>query len=219
MKTNTRKLTVLAVLSAIAFVIMVVGRVQIMPIPPYLKYDPKDVILTIGGFLYGPLAAFMITAVVSFVEMITVSETGLIGLLMNIVAGCSFACTAAFIYKKKSSIGGAAAGLVTACIFATAVMMMWNYIITPIYTGIPRQAIASLLIPAFLPFNLIKNGLNAAFTFLLYRPVRAALEATGTVSALEQTESRRQNNIGAVAAAFFVILTCVLWVLTWQGKL
>ncbi len=34
--------------------------------------------------------------------------------------------------------------------------------------------VAELLIPVFLPFNLMKGGLNAAFTMILYKPVVTA---------------------------------------------
>ena len=59
-------------------------------------------ILTIGGFLLGPLASAAMSVVVSFVEMFTVSDTGIIGFVMNVLSSCSFACTAAVIYKKST---------------------------------------------------------------------------------------------------------------------
>ena len=30
------------------------------------------------------------------------------------------------------------------------VMMVWNYLVTPLYMGYPREAVVELLIPAFL---------------------------------------------------------------------
>ena len=96
-----KKLTVLAMLCALAYIVMMVGRI---PIVLFLKYDPKDVIITIGGFIYGPMSAFAVSAVVSLVEMMTVSDTGVIGCTMNILSSCSFACTAAFIYKRRRSM-------------------------------------------------------------------------------------------------------------------
>ena len=36
-------------------------------------------------------------------------------------------------------------------------------------------SLAELLLPVFLPFNLIKGGLNAVIAMLLYQPVTAAL--------------------------------------------
>ena len=91
---NTKKLTTLAMLAALAYLIMVVGRI---PMVLFLSYDPKDVIIAIGGFLFGPLEAFAISFVVSLIEMFTVSDTGIIGAVINFVSTSSFACTAAII--------------------------------------------------------------------------------------------------------------------------
>jgi riboflavin transporter FmnP len=125
------------------------------------------------------LAAVAVAAVVAFAEMVTVSESGLIGMLMNILSSVSFACTAALIYKFKPSLAGAAAGLAAGCLAATGAMLLWNYIITPIYMGVPRQVVVNMLVPVFLPFNLIKTGINAAIAILLFKPVINALRKTG----------------------------------------
>ena len=107
--------------------------------------------------------------------MFTISGTGIWVCFMNIISSCSFACTAAFIYKRKHRLSGALFGLFCGCGCQAVVMMLWNYLIAPIYMGYPREAVVELLLPAFLPFNLIKGGLNAALTFLLYKPVVTAL--------------------------------------------
>src|SRR5690554_3807038 len=109
MKTQTKKMTTIAMLCAIAYVVMVVGRV---PVVLFLKYDPKDIIITIGGFIYGPFTALIISAIVSFLEMFTVSDTGIIGAVMNMLSSCTFACTASYIYKKKHTLMGAVYGLI-----------------------------------------------------------------------------------------------------------
>ena len=63
------------------------------------------------------------------------------------------------------------------------VMLFWNYLITPVYMGYPREAVVELLIPVFLPFNLIKGGLNAALTMILYKPVVIALRRAHLIEA------------------------------------
>jgi riboflavin transporter FmnP len=65
-----------------------------IPVVLFLKYEPKDVVITIGGFLLGPMASLIISALVSLIEMFTISDTGPIGCLMNLLSTCSFACTA-----------------------------------------------------------------------------------------------------------------------------
>ena len=120
---KTKKLTMIGMLCAIAYAVMVVGRV---PIVLFLKYDPKDVIITIGGFIFGPFTSFTISFIVSLIEMFTVSDTGFIGCVMNILSSCSFACLAAYIYKKKHTLSGAVIGLFCGLAFMTVVMLLWN---------------------------------------------------------------------------------------------
>lgn len=87
----------------------------------------KRLTITIGGFILGPLSAFVISVIVSFIEMLSVSETGLIGCIMNIISTCSFACTASIIYKKKHNIKGAIIGLLSGCVLMVIEMLLWNY--------------------------------------------------------------------------------------------
>lgn len=94
-----KKLTVLAMLSAIAYVAVALLR---FPVVLFLSYEPKDVVIAIGGFLYGPLAALGISLVVSFIEMLTISSTGWIGFVMNFLSSAAFAGTAALLYRKSA---------------------------------------------------------------------------------------------------------------------
>lgn len=172
MNSKTKKLTTIGMLCALAYAATTVGRV---PLVLFLKYDPKDIIIAIGGLIFGPLTSFSIALIVSLAEMVTISENGILGFLMNVISSCSFACTAAFVYKRKRKMSGAVVGLFCGWGCMVPVMLLWNYLIAPIYMGCSREAVVELLIPAFLPFNLIKGGLNAAITMILYKPVVAAL--------------------------------------------
>ena len=172
-------------------------------------------IITLGGLIWGPFTAFIVSVIVSFIEMFSVSDTGIIGCVMNILSTCAFACTASIIYKKKHSLAGATTGLLAGCLVMTSVMLIWNYLITPFYMGYPREAVAELLLPAFLPFNLIKSGLNAAFTFLLYKPVITALRKSGYLSASGQSPRRRHT--GMILFSVTVAVTCILLILSMNG--
>lgn len=210
---KTKKLTTISMLCALAYVAVIVGRI---PLVLFLKYDPKDVVIVIGGFIFGPLTAFTVTVIVSIVQMFTISGTGIWGCIMNIVSSCSFACTAAFIYKKKHSLSGAILALFCGWSCQVGIMMVWNYIIAPIYMGYPREAIVELLLPAFLPFNLIKGGLNAAITMLLYKPIVTALRRSNLIEYNNNPEKMKLN-IGVVLAAMLMIITCVLLILSFNN--
>ena len=91
MNSKTKKLTTVAMLCAAAYIAAAIGRI---PIILFLKYDPKDIIIVIGGLIYGPFTSFLISLLVSFVQMMTISANGLLGFLMNVISSSSFACTA-----------------------------------------------------------------------------------------------------------------------------
>ena len=147
--TNTKKVTLLGMLAAIAYAVIFVCHFLIPPVAGFLTLDVKDTIIAIAGFIFGPLSAALVGVVVAAVEMVTISATGPIGLVMNILSSCCFACVAALIYKRKHTLKGAIIGLIVGCLSATAVMLLWNFLITPIYMGVPRATVAS--VPALQP--------------------------------------------------------------------
>lgn len=215
MNSKTKKITTIAMLSAITYIIMAVGRI---PVILFLKYDPSDIVVTLGGLIWGPMTSCIVSVIVAFTEMLTVSDTGIIGCIMNIVQTVSFACTAAAIYKKRRSLSGAVAALAAGCLTMVAVMLLWNYLITPLYMGYPREAVAQLLLPAFLPFNLLKGGLNAAATFLLYKPVVTALRKSGYVAPSPEASGKKRHT-GYLLLAGMVVVTCVLIILSMNGTI
>ena len=212
-KFSTIRLVVLDMLVAVAYMIVALVRI---PVVLLLKYEPKDVVITIGGFLLGPMASFIISLLVSLLKMVTISETGPIGALMNLLSTCSFACVAAFIYKKKHTLGGAVAGLAAGSIVMVVIMLLWNWLITPLYMGVERSAVESLLLPAFLPFNLLKAGLNSALTLGLYKPMVTALRKTGLVESGAKTGA---SKIGIYLFAAGLLITCILLLLAFQRKI
>ena len=213
MKNNTRKLVLLAMLTAVAY--MVVSLVRI-PVVLFLSYEPKDVVITIGGFLLGPMASFIISLVVALIEMVTISSTGPIGCLMNLLSSTCFACTAAFVYKRRHTLSGAVIGLGIGSVVMVAVMLLWNYLITPLYMGVERESVAALLVPAFLPFNLLKAGFNSALTLGLYKPLVTALRKTGLI---ENSSGSSSSKTGIYLLAGGLLVTCILFLLVLQGKI
>ncbi len=210
---NIKQLVALAMLAALAYAVMLVIKIPVS----FLSYDAKDVVIALAGFIYGPLSAFVISAVVSLVEMVTVSDTGIIGCVMNILSTCSLVCVASFVYKRNKTITGAVMGLVSGVIFMTAIMLLWNYLITPLYMNQPREEVVKLLVPLFLPFNLIKGSINATITLLVYKPIVRALRRARLIEPSQSTESTTANVTGIMIAALFVLATCVVLMLVLKG--
>ena len=87
MNTKIKKITTIGMLCAMTYVIMAVGSI---PVVLFLKYDPSDVIVTLGGLIWGPMTSCIVSVIVATIEMITVSDTGILGCIMNIVQTVSF---------------------------------------------------------------------------------------------------------------------------------
>ncbi len=207
-----RRLCVMALLCAMAFAAVALIRI---PVVAFLKYEPKDVLLVIGAFLFGPLAGGAMAAVVALVELVTVSDTGIIGCLMNVLSSSLFVCTAAVIYRRRRNLNGAVIGLVCGALATTAGMLLWNYLVTPLYMELPRQAVAEMLLPVFLPFNLFKTALNSTLTLLLYKSVVKALRASRLLPPAEMAAAKPRRSVWIVA--LFLLLTLIIVLLVWQG--
>ena len=206
---STRTLTLAAMLAAMAYVAMLVTR----PLPSvagFLSYDLKDVVIAIAGFQLGVVPALLITLVVSLLEMVTVSSTGPIGLLMNVISTAAFVLPGAILYQRSKSLKSAAIGLTLGVILMTVLMLAWNYIITPLYMNVPRNVVAGMLIPTFLPFNLMKGGLNAGITMLIYKPVTDALRRAGLLAPSKSSVGKRAFNLPATLTSLFVVVTCIV---------
>ena len=216
MNRKTKNITTLAMLCALAYAAAAAGRV---PLVLFLKYDPKDIVIAAGGLLFGPFASFTTALIVSFAEMFTISDTGIIGCVMNLLAACAFACPAAFIYQKMRTRKGAVIGLTVGIVVLTAVMLLWNYLITPIYMHMERSVVAAMLPTVFLPFNLVKGGLNMALTLLLYKPVVTALRKARLVPERESTQSSDRFDAGFLLFSFALLATFALLVLVLSGKI
>lgn len=210
---DTKTLICTAMLCAVSYVVMYLSKTLFagMAVGGFLKFDLKDVIIAIGGFLFGPLNVLAVSTVVSLIEMITVSTTGPWGLLMNILSTCTFLCPAAYLYKKNRTFQWAVLGLVIGGICMTATMMLWNWLITPIYQGMPRAAIADMLLPVFLPFNLTKGLMNGALTMFLYKPVVVALRKAHLVKESSGHEAAgKGRSITVSVVALFLAVSAVL---------
>jgi len=100
-------------------------------------------------------------------------------------------------------------------------MLLWNYLITPLYMGVPRSVVTGMLAPVFLPFNLLKGGMNAALVMLLYKAVVGALRSAKLVPEREENAAGKKSGvkIGVLLLALVLLATCVLLVLVLAGVL
>jgi riboflavin transporter FmnP len=208
-------------LTSMAFMVGAVIRLRgAFALMPWLTYDPKDVVILIGGFMFGPISALLMSIMVALVEMITISNSGFFGAFMNALSSASLTCTAAFIYSKKHDLKGAITGLAAGCIMVTAVMILANYFIAPLFTPhATREWVLTMIIPVLLPFNLMKSSLNAVLAILVYKKVSSALKSAGLYKEVLHDGNKNTANrfhiavmvvsgvIAFILAVLFVLMT------------
>ena len=110
---------------------------------------------------------------------------------------------------------GAVIGLGVGVAVLVCVMLLWNYLIMPLYSpGITRADILALMPTVLLPFNLAKGGMNMAATLLLYKPVVTALRRAGLVPPSSGSQSRKASTgfvlFSLALLATFVMIALVL---------
>ncbi len=173
-KLNLRKTIIMAMLVAIAVVSLYVIRTPLLPAAPFLEYDIADVPVLIGTMLFGPTAGLVILVITSLIQALTVSaSSGIIGFLMHVCASGVLVITSGLIYKKIKNKKGLVLGLSVGSILMTVAMIPINLIFTGIFLGVGVKTVVGMLMPAIIPFNLIKAVLNSVLTFVLFIPVSA----------------------------------------------
>lgn len=209
MKNSTQKLNRIAatsIFAAIAYLSMFLTPFRV----DFLTFDIKDAVMTIGALYLGPLAGLAMSAVTSLLEMFTISQTGIDGMIMNFVGSATYTVVAALIYTYRKSLKNAVLGLVAATLFMTAVMLAANLIITPGFKGVPVEAVIAMIPTLLLPFNLLKGILNAALVMLLYKPVTTAMRAT-RLAVGEQHKGTNKNTIIVTLVSLAVIAAALVF--------
>ena len=215
---TVKRMVFLGILTAIAYVVTTLC--EVFPnVGGFLSFEFKDAVICIGAFLFGPMAGAIVGLLTATIEMVTYSQTGPIGLLMNVLSTCAFCCTASFIYQRNRTQKGAINGLASGMIAMTTVMLLWNYLITPVYMNVPRETVVGMLVPLLLPFNLVKSGINAGITLVLYKPIVTALRSANLLPPSQGNEQETRINMGFLLFSMTVLLTFVLLALVLMGIL
>lgn len=211
---KVKKMTIIALFCAMAFIVSLVLPIKVM----FLTLDFKDTISTICGMFFGPLSGLFCAIVVPFIEF-SYSDTGVYGLIMNLISSITFVGVSTLIYKYKKTLLGAIAGLVTAACATVAVMLVANLFITPYYMGVTQGAVIELIPKVIFPFNLTKSILNASITMLIYKPVSKILKRMISAKSFESpsdtgasSNKTRSLVVALVSAAVMIVAFIVLFV-------
>ena len=130
---NVRKLTVTAMLSAVATVLMFFSfNVPLMP--SFIKLDLSELPALIASFSMGPVAGAVVCLVKNLVNLFF-STTGGVGELSNFLLGCCFVVPAGIVYQRKQNLAGAVIGSVS----GSAAMAVLSIFTNSEFSGLPYQ--------------------------------------------------------------------------------
>lgn len=187
---NGRTITMIAVLSAISFVLAFI-EFPVLLSPSFARMDLSDLPALIGAFTYGPLSGLCIELIKNVLQLFTTS-TGGIGELANFIMGASFVVTAGSIYQfHKTRRMALVACLIGSVIMGVAAAVVNYYILLPLFESFMplNQLIASfeefipfihskldIVIYNAFPFNLLKGIVISIVTFILYKRLTPVLK-------------------------------------------
>ena len=165
---STKQLVTMALMCAIGVILSFV-EFPLLPGVTWLKFDASNMPAMVSGFAFGPGAGVAVGIVTAIIHGLLMAD--FTGALMNVLTVTCFVLPAAFVYKKKRTYPAAIGGLVLSIIAATIGAIVGNLIVTPMWLGVPFEAVVAMIIPILIPFNLMKGGLNAVLTLIIYKAI------------------------------------------------
>lgn len=184
---TVRNMTKIAILTAISAIIMLF-EFPLPFAPSFYELDLSEAVILMGGFAMGPLAAAIMELLKNLLNLLLNGTiTAGVGELANFAMGCALVVPASLIYKYKKSFKGAVIGLLVGILSLVVVGCVLNYfVMIPAYVALahfPLEAIlqmgadansrvnslATLVIFAVAPFNLVKGVLCSLINLLLYK--------------------------------------------------
>lgn len=189
---NVRYMTMTAMLSAVAFVLMFL-EFNVPLMPSFIKMDLSELPALIGAFAMGPASGVIICLIKNLLHLL-MSSTGGVGELSNFILGALFVIPAGILYKKRKGRKAALIGSLIGAVTMALISVLSNYfIVYPVYTAfMPMETIISMyqailpsadsllkcLIIFNMPFTFIKGLINVIITFLIYKHISPIIKGT-----------------------------------------
>ena len=193
-RNRTHKLTVTAMLSAVAFLLMFIEFPIPALIPSFVKMDISDLPELLAAFSLGPVYGVAVTFLKNLLHIVFKgTSSAYVGELCNFLLGAVFSLVAGFIYQRKKSRKSALIGAIIGAVLMAIVSVPMNYyVVYPAYVvcyGMPLEAIIGMyqaILPSAdslikcltifnMPFTFCKGMLDVLLCFLIYKPLSPLL--------------------------------------------
>ena len=164
------RITKIAMFAALAYVVTFL-EFPIFPAASFLQLDFSNVFVLLGGFMYGPVAAIIISAVKELLSLLD-SQTGGVGEIANFLITFSFVIVPTIVYRFKKGLPWVIITLAIGCILQIGVSLLTNrYINFPLFMKDDAVEYFNALWWYIILFNLIKGVAVSLVTILLYKRV------------------------------------------------
>ena len=189
-----RRITIIAICSAIATVLHVLDFPVLFIAPEFYKLDFSELPVLLCGFYLGPSATVACEGVKILLKLLVKStSTAFVGDFANFVVGCSFVLPATIWYHAHKSRHSAIIGLVLGTVSMAILGSAFNAVyLLPKFAqlyGIPLDAIigmgakihpsisniSTFVMLCVAPLNLLKGVMVSVPTVLLYKRVARPL--------------------------------------------
>jgi len=193
-RARTHRLTVTAMLSAVAFILMFIEFPIPSLIPSFVKMDISDLPELLAAFSLGPWYGVMVTLLKNLLHIVFKgTSSAYVGEVCNFSLGAVFSLIAGFVYRKKKTRSGALIGSVAGAAAMALVSVPLNFFIVypayEVFYHMPMDAIIGMyqaILPSAdslikclvifnMPFTFVKGMLDVAICFLIYKPLSPLL--------------------------------------------
>ena len=168
---KSKRITGIGLLVALSIIVGYFIHFPVLPQAPFLLYDPGSVFLLIGSFKLGPKIGLLMSLLTAVLFALITGQGGPYGALMNFLATGTLVFVASQIYFLNHTKKGAVLGVILGTVAMTLIMIPANLVITPLYLGVSRDIVTKMLLPAIIPFNLIKGILSGVITLIVYKRI------------------------------------------------
>ncbi len=183
---NTRKITVTAMLSAIATILMYI-QIPVGIMPAFIKLDISEIPAIIASMALGPWWGVAVCGIKNLLHAL-ISSSGYVGELSNFLLGCAFVIPVGYIYGHNKTKKTAVISLITSSVIMAIISFFTNYfIIYPLYDKfmIKMDVIVSMysaILPSCdtlaecllifnVPFTFVKGIICSVITIVIYKRI------------------------------------------------
>lgn len=187
---NVRYLTVTAMLSAVAYILMFLDF-SVPFMPSFIKMDLSELPALIGSFAMGPVCGVLICLIKNILHLF-ITSTGGVGELSNFILGVAFVLPAGLIYRYKKTKTSALAGSLAGAFIMGIFSIFSNYfLVYPVYYNFmdkdlilaayqailpSMKSMLQCLICFNMPFTIVKGLFSVVITFFTYKHISPILK-------------------------------------------